>query len=297
MTTGALTKEGWRPTHLVLGALLVAGALAATWGAWVDMGLIAVNDEECGHALLALPAFVWLFWVRRGRLRRCRPVGQWFGFLMIAVGWATLSWGFRNQVQPIWHFGALLMVVGAFLAAVGSDIFWEFLAAFGVLVFLVPVPSTLRERIAQPLQVYVAQATQTVCDAVGMDVERTNSLLTINGTRVAIAEACNGMRMVFSLILVCYLFAFVNPLRGYVRFMLLAISPLVALMFNIIRLVPTVWVFGAYPEDKYPNYAENFHDISGWVMLILAFLTMVGFLKLMRWTMLPVTHFRLVDVT
>jgi exosortase len=293
MTTSGLLKEGWRPTHLVLAVLLAAGALAATWGAWADMYLIARNDEECGHALLALPAFVWLFWIRRGRLRRCEPTGQWFGVVLIATGWATWSWGFRHQNQPIWHFGALLMVLGAFLTGVGSQIFWEFLAAFAVLVFLVPVPSTLRERIAQPLQVYIAQATQLVCEAFGMDVDRTNSLLTVNGTRVAIAEACNGMRMVFSLILVCYLFAFVNPLRGYVRVMLLVISPLVALLFNIIRLVPTVWVFGHFSQEA----AENFHDISGWVMLILAFLTMVGFLKVMRWAMVPVTHFRLVDVT
>jgi hypothetical protein len=54
-----------------------------------------------------------------------------------------------------------------------------------------------------------------------------------------------------------------------------------------------VWVFGHFSQEA----AENFHDISGWVMLILAFLTMVGFLKVMRWAMVPVTHFRLVDVT
>jgi exosortase/archaeosortase family protein len=98
--------------------------------------------------------------------------------------------------------------------------------------------------------------------------------------------------MVFALILVCYLFAFVNPLRGYVRFMLLVLSPVVAAVCNIIRLVPTIWVYGSFPKQ----FAENFHDATGWVMLIAAFLTMVGFLRLLRWAMLPVTHFRLVDV-
>jgi exosortase len=293
MKATGLYKEGWRPAHLWLAAVMVSAAVAVTWNAWVDIYNIACHDEECGHALLALPAFVWLAWIRRGRLRCCRPTGQWVGTLMIGVGWLTLSWGFRRQVQPIWHLGALLMVLGAFLAVVGSEVLVEFLAAFAVLIFLVPVPSTLRERIALPLQSYIAQTTQIVCEAFGMDVERQNSLLTVNNTQVAIAEACNGMRYLFALILVCYLFAFAAPLRGYVRVLLLALSPLVAMVSNVIRLVPTVWVFGNFSSAA----AERFHDISGWVMLVAAFLAMVGFLRLLRWAMLPVTHFRLVDVS
>jgi exosortase len=127
-----------------------------------------------------------------------------------------------------------------------------------------------------------------------MTVDRQQSVLTVHGVDVGIAEACNGMRMVFALILVCYLFAFVNPLRGYVRFLLLALSPLVAAVCNIIRLVPTVWVYGYFTTRQW--IAEDFHDVTGWVMLVAAFLTMVGFLRLLRWAMLPVTHFRLVDV-
>jgi exosortase len=292
MKSSGLAKEGWRPIHIWAAAIFMAVGIAVTYGAWYDIFLIASRDEECQHAFLAFPAFVWLAWIRRGRLRRCQPTGRWLGTLMIGVGWVIWSIGFRKQWQPFWHGGALILVLGALFTAIGTDVLWEFLAAFAVLIFLVPVPSVVREYIAIPLQAQTAHVTQVVCEALGMDVDRQQSLLTVHGVQVAISEACNGMRMVFALIMVCYLFAFVAPLRGYVRFTLLILSPIIAAVFNIVRLVPTVWVY----ENFSPKVAQTFHDITGWVMLISAFLTLVGLLRLMRWAMLPVTHFRLVDV-
>ena len=108
-------------------------------------------------------------------------------------------------------------------------------------------------------------------------------------TEVAIAEACNGMRMVFTLFLACYVFAFVTPLRGYVRAIILLASPVTAIVCNVIRLVPTIWVFG----HTTPERAEVFHDISGWVMLIVAFLGLTSIVRLLRWAMVPVSPFTL----
>jgi exosortase len=292
MKVSGLAKEGWRPAHLWLAAVLVCAAVAVTYQAWADMARIAWLDEECGHALLVLPAFAWLAWIRRGRIRRCQPRGCWLGTLLVAAGWIIWSIGFRKQWQPLWHGGALIFVLGAFFTAVGTQVLWQFFAAFAILAFLVPVPVLMRQAIAVRFQAKTAEATQIACEAMGMPVERQTCLLTVHGHQVAVSEACNGMRMVFALILVCYLFAFVVPLRGYVRFLLLALSPIVAVLCNIIRLVPTVWVYGNFPAET----AEKFHDVTGWVMLVAAFLTMIGILRLLRWAMLPVTHFRLVDM-
>jgi exosortase/archaeosortase family protein len=106
---------------------------------------------------------------------------------------------------------------------------------------------------------------------------------------VAIAEACNGMRMVFTLFLACYVFAFVTPLRPIARLTVLIISPLVAVVFNVIRLVPSIWVFG----HASAGIAERFHTFSGWMMLVLAFLGLMSILKVLRWAMVPVFRFPL----
>ena len=84
------------------------------------------------------------------------------------------------------------------LLAAGSDVLFQFAPVFAACIFLVPVAPDGRYHVAVPLQTATARATQTVCDLLGLYVDRSGNLLTINGVQVTVAEACNGMRMVFT---------------------------------------------------------------------------------------------------
>jgi exosortase/archaeosortase family protein len=97
------------------------------------------------------------------------------------------------------------------------------------------------------------------------------------------------MRMTFALVLVSFAFALTTPLYGYVRVLVVLLSPLSAVVANVIRLVPTVWVYGNFEA----TVAETFHDISGWLMLFAAFLTLLGLIRLLRWLAVPVAPFSL----
>ena len=73
------------------------------------------------------------------------------------------------------------------------------------------------------------------------------------------------------------------------RVLVVLLSPLSAVLCNVIRLVPTVWVFGSFPAEV----AEKFHDLSGWVMLFIGFLLLMAVIRLLRWFAVPVTPFSL----
>ena len=262
---------------LAIGAVLVAALISSN--AWIDLIQISLHDEESSHVWLVPLVFIWLFWVRRGRLARCGSESRWIGVWLIAAGWFLWSYGYRFQYQSLWHGGAVLLTVGALLSVLGRDLLLRFFPAFAALVFLIPVPGRARLYIAEPLQRVTALATQSVAEVLGISVERFGSLLSVNGTDVAIAEACNGMRMVFTLLLACYLFAFVTPLRTWIRVLIVALSPLVAVVCNVIRLVPTVWMYGHGSKEA----ASAFHDASGWVMLVLAFVLLKSIVEVLRW--------------
>jgi len=103
--------------------------------------------------------------------------------------------------------------------------------------------------------------------------------------------------MVFALVLVSYAFAFGTPLRWYVRAIILGLSPISALICNVIRMIPTVWLYGLSDREWFgvagSSVAEVFHDVAGWVMLVLAFLLLMGAIKMLRWAMVPVTPYTL----
>ena len=282
-------RNGWSRWHLVAAAALSALAVAVTFSAWADMLHIAMIDEESSHVFLVPIVAAWLVWVRRARLSQCRPVGLAVGPVILGLGWLVSGFGYYHGYQSLWHGGAVLIVMGAMLSVLGREVLMRFLPAFLVLAFLVPIPGIIRQQIAIPLQTATASVTQDLVQLTGAEIDRTGNLLQINGVDVAVAEACNGMRGVFALVLVSYAFAFGTPLRWYARALVLLASPLVALVVNIVRMMPTVWLFGYSPE----HVAQAFHDWSGWIMMGIAFLLLMAILQILRWAMIPVTRYTL----
>ena len=276
-------------TRAQLVPVLVLSALAvlATFDAWRDMFHIAVRDEEASHAFLVPLVVGWLVWVRRRRLYHCRWRGTGYGSGLTLAGVISYCAGDRFLIQSLWHGGAVLILLGCVITVLGGDILKQFFPAAAALVFLVPVPGRIRQRIAIPMERATARATQDVCEALGMPVTRSGNMLTLNGVDVAIAEACNGLRMVIALAMVSYAFAFGTPLRWYVRLAVIVLSPVSAIICNVIRLIPTVWVYAYRPGE----FAERFHNVSGWVMLFVSFLALMSVVRILRWALVPLNQY------
>lgn len=282
--------QRWTRWHLV--AALVIGALGAivVSSALADIYEKAIKDEENSHILLVPGITLALIFVRRSRIRYCRPSWTILGPIIIALGWLSWSYGYWRNRDTFFHFGAILVVLGCVVSVLGRHVLMKFLPAVAVLLFLVPVPSHIRQKIAHPMQTFTAKVSQVTMEIVGVEVQRDGNQLTINGTPINIVEACNGLRMVFALILVAYAFAFHMPLRQWVRVLLLLLSPLAAIFCNVIRIMPTVVIYGYGSRSA----GDTFHTFSGWAMLPIAFLLLLGIVRMLRWAMIPVMRYTLV---
>lgn len=284
-----MNRMGWRRTHLVALAILLFCAVGTAWDAWQDMATIAWKDEEASHMLLVPLVIGWLVWMRRERIKKLRPTGHLVGLGVIAIGAFLYRFGDKYLVQSFWHGGAVLMLLGAIILVAGRDVLRYFFPAFLACAFIVPVPGRLRQAVSIPLQTQTAKVTAKTLELANFEVERSGNLLKVHGVDVSVAEACNGLRMMWTLVLVSYTFAFATPLLGYVRVLILMATPISAIACNLVRLVPTIWVYSAYETHT----AERFHDISGWLMLFFAFLQLMGIVSLLRWIGVPVSPFRL----
>ncbi len=284
-----LRKQGWTAWH-PLGAVLAAAAgVYVTLDAWSDMFTIATVDDEQSHVFLVPIVAAWMVWVRRARLMRCPPGGYIVGPAFLAAGWALGAYGYRNGVESFWHGGAVLVLIGCVLSVLGKYVLFRFLPALLVLAFLVPVPGIVRQELSLKLQYWSASATHAVLQVMGVSSELAGNMVRVKGMDVTVAEACNGMRMVFALVLVTYAFAFGFPLRTYVRVLLLLASPFIALLANVPRLVATSLMYANSSRES----ADRFHDLSGWVMLPLAFLVLMAIVKILKWALLPVARYTL----
>ena len=97
--------------------------------------------------------------------------------------------------------------------------------------------------------------------------------------------------MVFAFTLVIYAFAFSIPLKRTGRVLLLVVSPMTALVCNVVRLVPTSLIYGYGTVGN----AEWFHGVTGWMMVPLALVIMIGMLRLLKWLEFPLTPYWLAN--
>jgi exosortase len=289
MSARLFRSDRWTMGHVVAAAAMGAAGVAVTWTAWADIYHRAYVDEESSHVFLVPFVALWMLWARRVRFRYCKPTTKVLGPVIVALGWAIGSFGYYRGIQSFWHGGAVLVVLGCIVSVLGKQAILRFLPVIAVLVFLIPVPGEIRLRLALPLQNWTAHIEQTMFQVLGTDVQRAGNKLTINGMEVNIIEACNGLRMVFALILVSYAFSFGLPLRNGVRLLILLLSPLTAILCNLIRILPTVWLYGNTPLAV----ARTFHDWGGRLMLPIALLMLLSIIWLLRWAMIPVMRYTL----
>jgi exosortase len=268
-------------TMVILNLLIYRDPIADIIG-------IAVRDSDRSYIIVVPFLAMYLAWLRRSRIRNITLKPSILGPGIILLGWIGFLIGGTEDIVVLWHLGAIFGIVGIVVTFLGGKSLRAFGPAFFILLAVVPIPGRVRQFAAQPLQRLATDVTATILDVVGVPAVQNGNLIEINGVVVAVGEACDGMRLLVPLMLVIYVFVFSLPLRSSMRaFMILASIP-VALICNVLRLVPTALAFGYMPR-----FAEVTHDIGGWIMIPIAILALLGLLRLIEWLDIPVSRWRL----
>lgn len=247
------------------------------------------GSVEQSYTLLVPLVALYVMLVRRSRIGGDRDhAGAAIGAGLMVLAWALLLIGHDRDILVLWHAAPFVAILGVVAAVYGASLLWRLLPGFLILFAMIPLPGSVRLRIAQPLQELATGVTAFLLELAGVPAVRMGNLIEINGAQVAVGEACNGMRLLMPLAVVMYAFVFSLPLRGSVRLMLLAMCLPVALVSNVIRLVPTAVSYGYFPR-----VATQVHDLAGWLMIPLAVLLLLAVLRAMEWFDLPVARYRL----
>jgi exosortase len=285
---GSGAASRWTSSDALLVLALVAGSVVAFEAGWSDIYVQAVKRTDNGYILVVPFVAAYLAWLRRSRLRFVRRRPSFVGPIVL-VGAALLAWwGDETDTRVAGNLAAVLALAACFLTMAGTVVLREFLPAFVALFFLIPVPGEIRRMLAGPLQDLAVGVTQEILDLASIPAERQGNVIFIAGKPILVGEACDGLRMVLALALTVYAFVFSVPLRFSARLVLLAASPFIALLCNIIRLVPTGLAY-AYSSE---SLAIELHDVAGWLMLPVAIVMLFGLVRFMRWLDLPVFTWR-----
>ena len=259
LVLGAIIFSYWMPT---------VKNLATEW----------LESDEYSSGLLVPLIAGYVLWSRRKELARLpvQPCRWAFGLFALAVGLRFVSLYLSTDSGERISF--VLAIGAAVMCLLGWRFFWKIAPIFLFLFLMLPLPQRVENAVAVPLQGWATVSSVFCLETLGFSVIQEGNIIDINGTQVAVAEACNGLRMLTAFIVVSGLVALVTSRRWPGKAMVLLSSIPIALVCNTIRLTVTAIAFTKLDTER---WEKAFHDFGGFAMMPLALLLVMGELWLL----------------
>jgi len=268
-------------TKGLLAACLVTAGIGLVY--WRVLGLL-VNawevDGNYSHGFLIVPIALYFVWERRQKLAAVETRPSWFGLVLVSGGLCVLLAGLLGSELFLSRVSLIVVLAGVVLFLFG----WRHLRllAFPLafLLLMIPLPAIVFNRIAFPLQLVASRFGETVISAANIPVLREGNVLVMANTSLEVAEACSGIRSLVSLVTLALLYGYFTDRRLWVRLAIVASAVPVAIVANGARVAGT----GIAAHYIGPEAAQGFfHEFSGWVVFIVAFLLLLAIQRLILW--------------
>lgn len=232
-----------------------------------DLWRIWMQSDEYSSGLLIPFIAIYILWLRRGSFLQCQIRPSLWGLTLLAAVQGFRFWGLYYMFDSGERISFVLSIGALVFFLFGLKIFRRFVPVFLFLFLMLPFPRRVEMFMMAPLQMWATTSSVFCLEAAGFDVIREGNIININGTLVAVAEACNGLRMLTAFFVVSGTVVLLVHRPRWEKALVLASSIPVALLCNTIRLTLTAYAFTRLDGSAWEG---AFHDFGGLAMMPLA---------------------------
>lgn len=231
------------------------------------------SDPDMGHGFFVPLVAGFIAWRKRDELFALKPEPNWWGLAVVIYG-ALQLWAGTLGVELFLSRTAFVISLSGIVLLLGGTRYLRALAfPLFLLLFMVPIPAIVYNRITFPLQLIASQAAETALSLIQIPVLREGNILELPDQRLSVVEACSGIRSLLTLSFLALVYAYFFDRKPWMRAVLFIATLPIAIAANASRVTLT----GVLAEYK-PELAEGFfHTASGWVIFMVA-LTMLTLL-------------------
>ncbi len=262
-----LNLQAWRlPLGMVAVALGVAAAvmylfwdgLTYMWGTWMI-------TPEYSHGVLIPFVSAFLIWQNKDQIERLPMTGSWGGLVLVTLGGLMLIIGQLATVYTIVQYAFIVTVVGLVLALSGSQAFRLFAIPLVFLSFMVPPPYFVLHNLSTKLQLLSSEFGVWFMRLLDISVFVEGNVIDLGGYKLQVAEACDGLRYLFPMMTLGFLFAYFYKGAMWKRLFVFASSFFITIFMNSFR----IGTIGVMVEHWGIGMAEGFlHEFQGWAVFM-----------------------------
>jgi exosortase len=222
------------------------------------------TDEDMSHGFLVPFVILWVIWRERERWRALPAQPNWWGGALLALAAILHFAGALGVGLFAESLAFLISVAGAVLCLGGFSWLRALAFPFILALFMLPKLALVYNQATLPLQLLASRVAAGMLTVAGIGVIREGNILDVGGHRVAVVEACNGIRYLLSLGFMGVVFGYLFDSRSgmwAVRLTLLAAAIPIAIVANAARVAAAGWMPAL--ESGCP------HELSGWLIFVL----------------------------
>lgn len=220
---------------LTLAGLLVVQApiLRGMIGAWLGY-------DDHAHGLIVAPLAIAFAFQHRKALSRTPLSGSWLGLIPLSVGLLAVMIGSLGGEFMILRMSFPFTLAGLVLLLAGRAVFRILLFPLCFAFLMIPLPQSLLNVVAFPLQLVAAQWAVASLQALGIPALVEGNIIHLARAELFVAEACSGLRSLTALITLGVVFAHVvRRGRLAVQIALVASTIPIAIVVNSFRVALT----------------------------------------------------------
>jgi exosortase len=281
----ALQRKFYQP-------LAIAAALAFVYfTVLLKLGRDWWSDENYSHGLLVPFVIGFILWHERKRLAAAQVQSQvCLGVVGVSVSLVMLWAGVAGAELFVQRMSIVVMLASVAIYFWGFRLLRSLAVPLTLFILAIPIPQIVFNKIAFPLQLFASRCAVSAMQLFDISVLRQGNVIELmplgahEPKRLAVVEACSGIRSLMTLVTLAVVYAyFTGPKSGgqglrsksswfrnfaIWRALILVIAAVpIAILTNALRVSGTgvlAHYYGTRVADGF------FHTFSGWVIYVAA---------------------------
>ena len=230
--------------------------------------------EDYQHGFIVAPLALFFAYERRWDLEEARIKSSWLGLLPLLIGLTSLTIGRLGTELMTMRAGFVFTLIGLVLLLLGREIFKILAFPLFFLFLMVPLPQSLVNTVAFPLQLIAARFAVFSLQELGIPALVEGNIIHLAHTELFVHEACSGLRSLMALITLGVVFAHFFK-RGvlWIQVLLVASTIPIAIFVNAFRVALTGYLAHHFGEEA---AGGPVHDFQGIITFGMAFFLLLG---------------------